>query len=146
YVASEKSPLVIVAEVLSGVWSTVADHGPGRAPDAAPAKLPCVDVAVYSNPPIGSEYVVAVAAIAEAGVTTSATAAAKIGNTLPNQRMICPPRAGHLHFPAGALMWPTPAQREPVATDYAGTGGAAARAHGWKTRCDRQSSRRRLPG
>jgi hypothetical protein len=49
------SPPVIVAEVPSGVWSTVADQAPGRAPTAAPAKLPCVVAAVYSNPLIGSE-------------------------------------------------------------------------------------------
>jgi hypothetical protein len=109
---------VIVAEVPSGVWSTVADQGPGTAPKAAPAKLPCVDAAVYSNPLIGSEYVVAVAAIAEAGVKATAIAAAKIGNALPSQRMICPPRAGHLLSLERSCGW-APAQRATVATDYA---------------------------
>jgi hypothetical protein len=68
----------MVAEVPSGVWSTVTDQAPGRAPDAMPTKWPCVDVAAYSYPLIESEYVVAV--IAEAGLMNSAAAAAKIGN------------------------------------------------------------------
>jgi hypothetical protein len=93
----------MVAEVPSGVWSTVADQAPGTAPKAAPAKLPCVAAAVYSNPLIGSEYVGAVAPIADAGVKATATVTAKIGNALPGQRMICPPRAGHLLSPGAPM-------------------------------------------
>ena len=54
-----KPPPVMAAEVPSGVWSTVTDQAPGKAPDAMPAKRPCADVAAYSSPLIESVDVVA---------------------------------------------------------------------------------------
>ena len=67
----------MAAEAPSGVWSTVTDHAPGKAPDAMPAKRPCADVAAYSSPLI--ESVDVVAAIAAAGPVNSAAAAARTG-------------------------------------------------------------------
>src|SRR5271169_3999450 len=75
----------MAAEVPSGVWSTVTDQAPGRAPDAMPTKRPCVDVAAYSYPLIESED--DVAAIAEAGLMNSAAAAATTGHIHPSHRM-----------------------------------------------------------
>src|SRR6516164_7944916 len=75
----------MAAEVPSGVWSTVTDQAPGKAPDAMPAKRPCADVTAYSSPLI--ESVDVVAAIAAAGLISSAAAAATIGTINPCQRM-----------------------------------------------------------
>src|SRR6478752_6450732 len=75
----------MAAAVPSGVWSTVTDQAPGRAPDAMPAKRPCADVAAYSSPLI--ESVDVVAAIAAAGPVHSAAAAARTGTIHPCQRM-----------------------------------------------------------
>ena len=85
-----KSPPVMAAEVPSGVWSTVTDQAPGKAPDAMPTKRPCADVAAYSSPLTESEDVVA--AIAAAGLTNRAAAAA-IGTIQPRHRMTYPLRA-----------------------------------------------------
>jgi hypothetical protein len=70
--------------VPSGVWSTVTDQAPGKAPDAMPTKRPCADVAAYSSPLTESEDVVA--AIAAAGLMNRA-AAATIGTIHPSHRM-----------------------------------------------------------
>jgi hypothetical protein len=75
----------MAAEVPSGVWSTVTDQAPGKAPDAMPTKRPCADVAAYSYPLIESEDVVA--AIADAGLMNSTDAAAKTGSIHPSHRM-----------------------------------------------------------
>ena len=69
----------------SGVWSTVTDQAPGKAPDAMPAKRPWADVAAYSSPLI--ESVDVVAAIAAAGPVSSAAEAARTGIIHPCQRM-----------------------------------------------------------
>src|SRR4029077_920612 len=68
-----------------GVWSTVTDQAPGKAPDAIPAKRPWADVAAYSSPLTVSVDVVA--AIAAAGPAHSAAAAARTGTIHPCQRM-----------------------------------------------------------
>src|SRR6478672_8551426 len=78
----------MAAEVPSGVWSTVTDQTPGKAPDAMPTKRPCADVAAYSSPLTESEDVVA--AIAAAGLMNRATAAT-IGTIHPSHRMTYPP-------------------------------------------------------
>src|SRR5690349_4911777 len=76
----------MAAELPSGVWSTVTDQAPGKAPDAMPTKRPCVDVAAYSSPLTESEDV---AAIAAAGLTNRA-AAATTGTIHPRHRMTTP--------------------------------------------------------
>src|SRR5262245_12903240 len=94
----------MAAEAPSGVWSTVTDQTPGKAPDATPTKRPCAGVAAYSSP------------LTESGNVGAAIAAAgQVNRAPPAMPATCPPRHRMPYTPLTSR----PVSRTPRAPAYA---------------------------